>query len=266
MKFKNVFFSNYLKVAPIPLALERTMECELLSRQEFPRPILDIGCGEGLFASVLFDEQIDLGIDPDENELRRAKELGMYQELICCFGNNIPRDDKSFNTIFSNSVLEHIEDIEPVLKEANRLLSDEGRLYLTLPTDFFDQYSVANQFLIGFGMKGLASRFRTFFNGFWKHYHYHDKSGWELLFHKMGFETVESIEYGSKKICLTNDFLAPFSIPSLILKKLFNRWTLIPPIRGIFMSFVRLFIRKKEIENAIDIERGGLIFFQLKKK
>ena len=54
MRFKDNFLLNYLKKAPVPLAVERSLECEILSRQEFVRPILDIGCGEGIFASVLF--------------------------------------------------------------------------------------------------------------------------------------------------------------------------------------------------------------------
>jgi len=63
MKFKSDFLYNYLKQAPISLAIERSFECEILSKQKFQRPILDIGCGEGLFALILFDEKINVGID-----------------------------------------------------------------------------------------------------------------------------------------------------------------------------------------------------------
>jgi len=30
------------------LAIERSLECELLSQQSFSRPILDLGCSDGL--------------------------------------------------------------------------------------------------------------------------------------------------------------------------------------------------------------------------
>ncbi len=69
MKFKDDFFRRYLGEAPVPLAIERSLECAILSRQRFDAPILDIGTGEGMFAYVLFDGKIDVGIDPDAREL-----------------------------------------------------------------------------------------------------------------------------------------------------------------------------------------------------
>ncbi len=99
MIFKTDFLYNYIKEAPLPLAIERTFECKILARQEFIHPILDIGCGEGIFAYVLFNENIDVGIDPDKKELKRALNYGMYKELINCFGDNIDKPDKFFKTI-----------------------------------------------------------------------------------------------------------------------------------------------------------------------
>jgi SAM-dependent methyltransferase len=265
MRFKNNFFNNYLKEAPLPLALERSFECEILSKQKFIHPILDIGCGEGLFATILFNEKIDVGIDPDEKELKRAKDFNMYTELIKCFGNKIPKESCSFNTIFSNSVLEHIPDIEAVLKEAYRLLAADGNFYITVPTDRFDQYSVVNQLLKVLGLKKASLNFRKFFNSFWKHYHYYDLSGWKNLAERNGFKVVEMKEYESKSICLLNDFMTPFSVPSLIIKKIFNKWTLFPSVRTITLFPVRLFIRHSLFTRNIGIKEGGLIFIHLRK-
>lgn len=265
MKFKNNFFKNYLKVAPVPLALERTLECEILSKRVFARPILDIGCGEGLFADILFDEKIDVGIDPNERELNRAKEFDKYNELIKCFGNEIPKQSGSFKTVFSNSVLEHIPDIEPVLKEAYRLLANDGNFYVTLPTNMFDRYGVISRVLVTVGLKNTASRFRIFYNSFWRHYHYYDASSWKNLFEKNGFKVVEIVEYGTRKICTMNDFLTPFSISALLLKKQFNRWTLFPSLRLVLTFPFRLLVGYKDIQDAIGIKNGGLIFLHLKK-
>ena len=265
MKFRSNFLNNYLKQAPIPLALERTLECEILSKKDFSRPILDIGCGEGLFADILFDEKIDVGIDPDERELTRSKEFNKYNELIKCFGDKIAKPSNSFNTIFSNSVMEHIPDIEPVIREAYRLLSNEGNFYVTLPTNMFDHYVVISRMLDSGGMKNSASKFRKFYNNFWKHYHYYDAAGWRNLFEKNGFKLVEIKEYGTKKICTTNDFLTPFSIFSLFLKKNFNRWTLFPSLRPIITFPIKLFISLNDINKATDRKNGGLIFLHLKK-
>jgi ubiquinone/menaquinone biosynthesis C-methylase UbiE len=265
MNFNNEIFEKYLQEAPLPLAMERYLECEIYKTKEFAHPILDIGCGEGMFAHILFKDKIDVGIDPNSKELERAKEYGAYSELINCYGNEIAKEDKSFNTIFTNSVLEHIPDIDAVLKESHRLLCDSGRMYVTIPTDMFDKYSVIYQILSFLQLTSLKEKYRVFFNKFWAHYHYYDLEGWKKLFEKNGFEVVYVEEYGTKKQCVLNDFLAPFSIIPFIVKKYANKWFLFPSVRkvvakildSLFLSFVK--IKKKEDE------RGGLIFFELKK-
>src|SRR5690349_18526514 len=101
VRFRSNFLANYAARTPLALAFERTMECRLLSEENFIRPVLDLGCGDGTFASTLFAEPIDTGIDPDERELRKAEETGAYRELIRCTGSAIPKPDASYKTIFS---------------------------------------------------------------------------------------------------------------------------------------------------------------------
>lgn len=265
MRFKNDFLLKYLKNAPLALAIERSIECEIMIRQEFSGPILDLGCGDGLFAFVLFNEKIDVGIDPDPRELKRAKAYGMYKELIQCYGNNIPKDSGSFNTIFSNSVLEHIQELRPVLKEAHRLLASGGRFYVTIPSDMFDKYSILYQFLFFFRLNNLAEKYRKLFNNVWNHFNYHRKEDWGKIFADFGFEVVDFELYDSKVICIINDFLAPFAFPSFIIKKIINRWTISRSLRKNyiypFYLLARGLIRRYERGN-----RGALIFFSLKKK
>lgn len=267
MKFKGNFFERYLSIAPLPLAIERYWECDIQSAQEFRRPILDIGCGEGIFAWGLVEDNIDVGIEPNGRELERAKEIGLYDELIECYGDNIPKPDGEFKTIFSNSVLEHIPDLEPVLKEANRLLASDGVVYLTLPTDKFDHYSWGHQMLSSLGLKKLAARYRVFFNDFWNHYHYYSREDWQSIFDRCGFKVKEQFEYGSKAQCLFNSFGSPLCAPAMVVKKLTNRWFLFPSLRQwvskrvyvpIFSAFSKL---KKQPEG-----KGGLIFFAIEKK
>lgn len=266
MRFGDNYFPRYLKEAPVPLALERSLECEILSRQEFKHPILDIGCGDGLFASILFNEKVDVGIDPKKSELDRARKYAIYEELIQCFGSNIPKENRYFITIYSNSALEHVNDLGPVLKEANRLLSDEGSFYITVPTDLFEQYTIVNVFLTKLRLESIAKRYRILYNGFWAQYHHYPAQEWINLFEKNGFKVVQTIEYGSKSICLFNDFLVPFSFPSWFVKKLFKRWTLFPKIRTLTTYPVKLLVSKEDIEKAIGISNGGLVFFKLQKK
>src|ERR1035437_2226804 len=125
-RFRSAFLANYNACAPLALALERVLECRILSQQSFGQPILDLGCGDGLFASILFADSIDTGIDPDERELQKAGKTGAYKELIHCPGSEIPKPNASYQTVFSNSVLEHIPDLLPVLAEVHRILVPGG--------------------------------------------------------------------------------------------------------------------------------------------
>src|SRR5215471_14969485 len=147
MRVNSEFLEAYASQAPLALAFERVIECRILSKLPFEHPILDIGCGEGLFAKILFADKIDTGIDPNPRELQRARQLGTYVELVECYGNAIPKPDGCYRTVLSNSVIEHIPDFQAVLREAFRLLAPGGHLYLTMPSDKFDQYTWISQAL-----------------------------------------------------------------------------------------------------------------------
>jgi len=264
MKFNDDYLLNYLSSAPLPLAIERGMECEIFSHQNISYPILDLGCGDGLFTLNLFVDKVKTGIDPNSNELQRAKISGLYNELINCYGDFIPKERNCYNTIISNSVLEHIPDLQPVLKEVYRLLTDDGHFFVTLPTDKFDQYSIFNQVLLKLRLNETAQKYRFIFNKFWRHYHYYSPDEWKKIFNQAGFEVVDEIEYGTKQICLLDDFLVLFSGFSFLTKKILNRWILFPNFRRRYMRCISFFL-KKIIRQSIYIKNGGLIFLNLKK-
>jgi ubiquinone/menaquinone biosynthesis C-methylase UbiE len=256
--------SDYVAVAPLALAFERVMECRILAEQRFERPVLDIGCGEGLFAKVLFADPIDTGIDPNPRELSRARELGAYVELIECRGDAVPKPDSSYRTILSNSVIEHIPDIQPVLREAFRLLVPGGRLYLTVPSNHFDEYTWISQLLAVLGLKTLRRQFGAFFNRFWAHYHYYTPARWSEIMAEAGFEVLEVRGYGPRRACLMNDLLVPFSVPEYFTKKFCNRWTLFPGLRRIILAPLS-YLGALVLRDAENCETGGLVFLSLRK-
>jgi SAM-dependent methyltransferase len=264
LKFNTDLLGEYVSRAPLALAFERVLECRIYSQLVFERPVLDIGCGDGIHAKVLFAEKIDTGIDPDQRELRRARELDAYAELIACRGDSIPKAHGSFRTIFANSVLEHIPDLVPVLKEAHRLLASGGSFYLTVPSPDFERFTVINLALERLGLKAQSARFRKFFNAFWAHHHAYSAGGWAALCRDVGFEVVEAYTFAPMRTCLLNTVLTPFALPAKIIKRATNRWTLFPRLRRILLlPLARLagpILRGGE--RAAD---GGLVFVSLRK-
>ena len=239
MSFRASFVEEYTARAPLALAFERTLECVILAEQEFRRPVLDLGCGDGLFASVLFAEQLDTGIDPDPDELREAARTGAYRELIRCYGERVPKPDESFQTVFSNSVLEHIPDLLPVVKEVFRILAPGGVFYFTVPTNDFEIWTVINQCLTRAGLHRLSDAYRRFFNRFWRHYHAYDEEEWRALAAGSGFQVVEVSRYGAPRVGLVDDALTPLALPSKLLKRFARRWVVFPALRRIILRPVR---------------------------
>ena len=259
------FFEEYVRPVPLPLAVERAIECEIYTSYEFERPVLDVGCGDGIFASILFKDRVDTGIDPDDSELSIARELDCYEELIACGGDNIPKPDGHYRTIFSNSVLEHIPDLPPVLDELHRLLHPDGQLLVTVPTHRFQHYTFGNLVLRALRLNRAATRWQSFFKRFWNLHNVNAPETWRAMFERAGFALEESFEYESPRLTLLKEVLMPFSAPGAVEKRLLNRWTILPSwIRRIAISpgvwIIKLFMRKER--------RGGeacLLFMRYRK-
>src|SRR5215204_5868356 len=98
-------------------ALLRSVECKFMSRVELVHPVLDIGCGDGHFASIAYDEPIDVGLDPMERDLREAasRRPDVYKALVRGSATSLPFGDGSFATVVSNCVIEHIPDVNRTL-------------------------------------------------------------------------------------------------------------------------------------------------------
>jgi SAM-dependent methyltransferase len=261
--FRSDFLANYTACAPLALAFERTLECRILSQQRFDRPILDLGCGDGLFARILFAESVDTGIDPSEEGLRKAAKAGIYQELIRCPGSEIPKAAGTYKTVFCNSVLEHIPDLLPVLAEVHRILAPGGSFYFTVPADNFEIWSGVNQFLLALGLEKQSRRYRQFFNRFWRHYHAYPEDRWKELAEQANFEVANAFRYDPPRVALGNDMAAVLALPSMLLNKYFGRWVLSPPLRRLVLSpFRGLF---DSWLNPLRHAEGCLVFVQAVK-
>lgn len=255
---------QYMGCTPWALALERTLECLLLAKQQFVAPVLDIGCGDGLFARILFADKIDTGIDLDPSEIECARKTGTYKELICCPGSQIPKESCTYQTAFSNSVLEHIPDLSPVLREAHRLLKPGGNFFFTVPTDDFERSAVVHRALRAVGLTGVAERFGKWYNRFWRHFHAHSMEEWKRLATSAGFEIVQAIRYNPPAMATRNDALTPVAVFSSILKRRTGRWVLSPKLRGALLGPLAAGLESKMARNGVSPD-GSLLLVQARR-
>lgn len=131
-------FTQLLSLQGPSLGLWRAAEVAALREQPFDRPILDLGCGDGLVISMVLPH-VEVGVDPDARALARHHKP-IYEQILPCRIEEAGLAEGTFATVVSNSVLEHVPQIEMVLRAASRLLRPGGRLIFTTPTDAFSRW------------------------------------------------------------------------------------------------------------------------------
>jgi len=106
-KEKMTFLTRFLKIYSHPaIVLWRSVEAknlsEALNKISFDGPILDLGCGEGKVSSIIFDRTIDIGLDIDVIQVRKAKLTKSFKHLVIADSRLLPFVDEYFGLVFSN--------------------------------------------------------------------------------------------------------------------------------------------------------------------
>jgi SAM-dependent methyltransferase len=99
--------------------------------------VLDAGCGGGGMPLSLAEEAVAVvGIDPAERFQDAGVRLGRERGLRNLYfaladGMALPFRDRSFDLVLSHAVIEHVADAPLYLRECARVLSRDGRVYLS---------------------------------------------------------------------------------------------------------------------------------------
>lgn len=194
------FLDQFLKMYPgnPSQAFWRAIEAEALAAEEFNSPLLDLGCGDGRFASVLFGRlgiKPSAGCDLSSEKTARAGALGLYGEAATADITALPYKDGSFASVFSNCVFEHIPDDLAALKEAARVLRPGGTFIFTVPNVNFIVNLPAYQKLRRRGLEAEARAYAESIDKRLEHYHYRSRAEWEGLLRQAGLSMKKAVHY-----------------------------------------------------------------------
>ncbi len=244
---KEKFLRNYLAKLSSFQAVFRTVEAEgiIMMGDKIGEPILDLGCGDGIFSEVLLGRGKNIvGIDIDGKALVQAGRRRIYKRIVKGDVHVLPFPDSSFNTVLANSCLEHISNLKIVLKEIHRVLKSGGSLILSAPSEKREKLFLAGKYE----------------NGFFRHLNCWSSKKWQKVLEETGFKKVAYEYKCSPKTALLGDLLlitAPFGY---LEKKIFGRylgWRKYP-------SFL-LYLLLRKYEDNVEKENGAIIIVRALK-
>ena len=216
-----------LKDLPYFRAMLRAVEARFYQQVELASPTLDLGCGDGHFASLSFNRQLEIGLDPWWGPLQEANQRKFYGALIQGDAGKMPFPDHYFSSAVSNSVLEHIPHLDEVIIETGRVLRPGACFYFCVPNHLFNSSLSVGRALDRMGLRTLSARYRRFYDRIARHQHLDSPDVWQARLERGGFELIRWWHYFSPQALAVLEWGHLFGLPSLLVRKLTGRWHLI---------------------------------------
>jgi SAM-dependent methyltransferase len=220
-------------------ALVRAVEAWLLSRVPLETPVLDLGCGEGHFAGLAFDRQPDVAIDLAVDAVAESNRRRQYGAVVCGDARRLPFRDAVFASVVSNSALEHVEDVDEALREAQRVLGQGGILVATTPTDRFENELLGCAIARRLHLSGAATAYGRFFSRISRHYHAEEPRIWKDRLARAGFEVIHHATYFPPSALRVFDLCHYLSVPFLLAHRTIGTWVLHPLQTRVFFRWLR---------------------------
>lgn len=184
----------------------------LFDKYILEKPILDLGCAEGKIGSLFFKEKSAVGLDNCWESIKENKKTDTYKGLVMADACVMPYKNKVFGSIFSNCVIEHISDLDKVLKEVHRVIKDRGIIIFTVPSHNFGDFLFFSVLFNGLGLKCLAKWYKTKRNKLLNHFHCYDHNRWREILDQNGFRVLEYKYYLSRRATCYWDLMAVIAI------------------------------------------------------
>jgi SAM-dependent methyltransferase len=257
---RDLLWAN-LREIPAFRALIRTIEGRLLLEQgPLPRPLLDVGCGDGHFAGVVLGK-VDVGIDVDLRALNHSWRRDVYRLLGAASAGRMPFRDGSFRSVLANCALEHMPDLDAVLREINRVLVPGGTFVFSVPNATHNRNLAVARLLDRFGLTSSAEAYREWFRRMQVHFHMYEAGEWYRRVEATGFEVTFQKDYLSPRATVLMELGHFAGWHNLIARALFGRWVLLP-WRPLFFLTERL-LAPRVVEDGV--EGSSCIFLVARK-
>ncbi|MDF1565388.1 MAG: class I SAM-dependent methyltransferase [Deltaproteobacteria bacterium] len=224
-------FLSYFPYAPTALVIKECVRLGAMKEHGCPPPILDVGCGDGLFARLAFEDAEVWGIDIDGNEARRAQASRSYSQVVLADVTTAHLPKGFFGACVANCSLEHVPDLPAAARNILAALRPGGVFYAFVPDRAWAGQMLSSRLLRGLKLGPLAGILDEAVNTVFKHHHLEDAEGWRAIFEDVGF-VVDRVEpVGSTASTMAFEaFLLP-SLLGWVNKKVTGRWTLTPGLR-----------------------------------
>lgn len=261
------YLTPLLTFAPATWALIRANEIRNLENVKFSPPVLDVGCGDGFVTKILLKnkQKFDWGIDLSVKEIERARRSGSYKHCKVANVYNLPFQDKAFQTVFSNSVIEHIPNLDLALSEISRVLKKRGRLIITVPSSYLTDYLIGTNFFKYLKLDFLARIYGNFFNSLFKHYHLYTHRQWERILNGYSLKLIDHKYYHTSGMVKVHEMLSYLAIPYQLSKLIFGRRTVFPRIRkALVVPWLRKLLWRFYLDDSKKNQGGSLLIIAQK--
>jgi len=224
------FLVACLEEWPAAHALVRAIECRKLWRYPLAPPMLDVGCGDGRLTRMLFRPPVEAGIDVNRGEVARAQRSGVYRQATCGSAAALPFRDRSFASVFSNCVLEHVDEVDRALAEIYRVLRPGGMLLTTVPTPRWESDGPL-PLLRRMGLDALSDRMNDVLRRMWHHVTVEDEEAWRMRLARAGMTLLVWEPYMVPRAYAAFARYLPASAGSLVSRRLAGRWPISTTLR-----------------------------------
>jgi ubiquinone/menaquinone biosynthesis C-methylase UbiE len=156
--------------------------------------ILDLGCGDGRYFRLIWPDATEVvGVDMNPEVAESGRRSGVYRRVHVVPAHQLPETDASFEHVFANCSLEHMDHLDTVLAEIHRCLKPGGILLCSVVTDRFVQWSLLPAL---FAMAGFNNAATAVQEDFLDHHHLANPLSvdeWAKRFNRAGLVAEEHV-------------------------------------------------------------------------